>query len=291
MSRRKPYVPRVGTPRYAVSPPNACFAVVPAKPHPNENATGTSQVGGIYSVKADGGGFGTVTGGVDYPEQVLAVEDDVFFTEISGTAQPLYLFPGSGEPAVFLNEGVAAMTSLGDTVYIVTLATFDASQPNYYDKDASLFAATAAGGITSTIATGLGYAGGIAVDGTNAYVTIPGASSGSGSLGNGEVLQISLAAGTVSTLSSGYMQAMAIASDGTDVYWTNFRDGNGSGTFVGTGSVCKVPVGGGNTITLLAGQTAPTGIEVDSTSVYWMVGSNYGGTAGSGGRVLKLTPK
>jgi hypothetical protein len=125
------------------------------------------------------------------------------------------------------------------------------------------------GGKPTTLASGSGAPGEIAVDGTSAYWTNS----------NGLVMKIALVGGTSTTLASDQKSPGALAVDTANVYW------------VASGAIMKVALGGGSPTTLASGQDGPTRIAVDATSVYWTNAGSRTPQAGVTGTVMRLTPK
>lgn len=116
--------------------------------------------------------------------------------------------------------------------------------------------------------------GALVVNGSTLYWTMPaGTVAGAGAIAKMPV------GGTASTsLASGLNEPSDLAVDGTHVYFTTRQDGN----------VMKVPVAGGTPTVIASKQKFPSAIVVDGTSVYW---TNYGGSTGPDGAVMKLSPK
>ncbi len=164
---------------------------------------------------------------------------------------------------------------------------------------------TSAGRCLVRLATGQGFPGAVAIEGTNVYwVNDTG----------GEIMTVPVDGGTPVALATGENVSEALAVDGTNAYWSEptlsflrsvpLSGGTAStlaptgdealGLTLGagyvywvtlTGNVGRVPVGGGLPETIATGRPAstsyPAGIAVDNDSVYW--GGVTATTDGSGG--------
>jgi hypothetical protein len=113
---------------------------------------------------------------------------------------------------------------------------------------------------------------GIALDATSVYWT--------DFTSNGDVVMLGKhSAAAAVTLASGQSYPGAVAVDATTAYWTNSANGA-----PGMGSVAKVPLTGGTPVTLASGRNNPAGIAVDAANVYW---TDFG-TNGTDGAVLEV---
>jgi hypothetical protein len=113
------------------------------------------------------------------------------------------------------------------------------------------------GGTPTTLYTGTGCTGDIAVDATYVYWTDFQADT---------VLKLPIAGGPVSTIASGQAGPWAIAVDATAVYWSN--EGTAANNYT-DGTILKSTLVGGVVTTLATGQENPVGILLDGTNVYW----------------------
>lgn len=173
-------------------------------------------------------------------------------------------FPGSVNT---IPSGSSSVTSLavnqhypdaiavyGTNVYWLNRGT--TACPNApYCGDGSLNAIPLAGGVPTTLASGLDEPNSLAVDGTNVYWT---------DAQDGTVKAVPLAGGTVTTLATGQNGPGSVAVNGTHVYWVDSGDPN-----LANGSVNEVPLGGGSVTALATGQHLPFALALDGTNVYW----------------------
>jgi hypothetical protein len=246
--------------------------------------TGASQNGGIFSLPVSGGTPSTILSPFFYPYWLAVSGPDILYATSLG---PLQL-DASGTMSTVAPASIAALTISGGNIYWVSLASADPQMSNFYDNNASVFVRPLAGGVTTTLATGLTYSSAVAVDANYAYVTQPSAAYGNKSMSTGSILRISLADGSKTTLAAGYLQPLSIAVDASYVYWLDFRDGS-NGTFLGWGSLRKTPIGGGAVTVLADHLLAPISLAIDSSSAFFTASGNYIG--GGTGTITRVWPK
>ena len=121
-------------------------------------------------------------------------------------------------------------------------------------------------GVPTPLATIMGQSRGVALGGSNVYVTVL---APSGSM-NGSVVQIPAAGGAATMLVSGPFIPSGVATDATNVYWTESPTSSPQSN----GSVMAMPMAGGNSMTLTSGQHSPTSIATDGTNVYFTTGGS-----------------
>jgi len=121
------------------------------------------------------------------------------------------------------------------------------------------------GGTVSELATGLTDLNYLAIDSTNAYVSIEPPT------GTGPILGVALTGGTPFTLAPNREQPNGVAAIGGALFWAEQGDGGMNG------AVLSVPVGGGTPVVVVSGQIGPEQLAVDSKSVYFS-NWDWGGT-------------
>ncbi len=188
---------------------------------------------------------------------------------------------GNTPTSIFAASPEAPSTSLGS---IVTGASgplnlaMESSQPFWSTAassatsfDGALLTQVPGSSTTTTVASGLGDCGGLAVGADALYFA---------DMTRGLVMKVPSAGGTPVTLASKQASPGNVVVDATSIYWTNSDDD----------TLMKMPLAGGAPVTLATAPEEPIfAIVVDDTSVYWTTLINVGGQPSS--EVLKTTPK
>jgi hypothetical protein len=116
-----------------------------------------------------------------------------------------------------------------------------------------------------TLAVGLVYGSGIAVDATSVYFTDIGMGAGIVSP-VGSVSKVPLRGGAVTTLASGQVDPEAIAVSGPYVYWTTRTPNN----VTSSNLITRATLDGANPFGLVTGAGVPVDLAVDGSHVFWV---------------------
>ncbi len=175
---------------------------------------------GVYGTNGDdapvstllGGGTTTVLGaGTGQNTYGLAVDaKNLYWTNFDspGLVAQVSL---KGGPTTMLATGYVAE---GIAVDATSVYWVNCGSPGGGQGPGSLMKVAIGGGTPETLASLEWPAGGLAIDGTNAYVTIGQYQS------YGAIVRVPLTGGPVTVLASGQNQPQAIAVDATSVYWS-----------------------------------------------------------------------
>jgi hypothetical protein len=190
----------------------------------------------VKRVLLDGSGEETMATGQSQARVVRLDANNVYWTSSAGIHRLAKSAPGGTYDDLCCNGVTFAL----DGAFV-------------YGVSSGIVSDALADGTMTTLVPGVGYALGMAVDGTNVYWTIPGL---------GQVNAYAFAGGATTTIASGEASPEDIASDGTNVYWVD-----ASHT---AGAIMRAAVAGGAPVALAWGQRGPSALAVDGTTVYWV---------------------
>ncbi|HSY25157.1 MAG TPA: hypothetical protein VK841_23690 [Polyangiaceae bacterium] len=165
---------------------------------------------------------------------------DASETEADGGPLPVVLVDGLTNPSYIVSDGI--------NVYFTT---YDSAAMS----DVVMLVGTD-GGAASTLAVGVGIAGGLAVYQGTVYWTNSVGDAG------GSVMAVGLDGGGPTTIAAGQTYPAGPAVDGTGIYWSqDVADG---------GSVMVAPFGGGAPSIVAADQNSPNALTVLPTGLFWL---------------------
>lgn len=142
--------------------------------------------------------------------------------------------------------------------------------------------ASKCGGPATTLASGSGGVGGLAVDSCNVYWFR--STGGPGTPATTYLLSTPVGGGSTVTLAAADGAIGAMTIDATSAYWIAWGDMNGGN---GDGAIVRAPLTGGQPTTLAADQILPYEIAVRGGNVYWSASDGVTGY-GYDGQILTV---
>jgi hypothetical protein len=201
---------------------------------------------------------------------IVAIEaDEVYWPIATGGCMPspctlsvLKMSLTGGTPSTLASMPFGSPTALTFAV--------DSDDVYWTNQMTGVFKVPVSGGAITTLSS-VG-AGGIAVDDTNVYWSVPSTAS---------IMKMPKLGGTPTTLAAGLTGSDPLVVDSESVYWIDSVPGC---TACEGESIVKVALDGGAPITLAKGQNNALALTVDSSSVYWV----NAGTSDFTGTVMKV---
>jgi hypothetical protein len=237
------------------------------------NKSDCSGNGSVVKIGLDGSGLTTLASNQAQASGIALDATNVYWTTSDGVLSiPLDGVAEGGAPTT-----LASMQGSSAGVAVEGKEVLWAQNGKQYDVNSVPVGGGSTKKLTPACGVGSSCSGvaGLAADAMNVYWSPLGA----GAYPSYNIVAMPLGGGTLNTLAGNQGIAADIASDGKNVYWTIW------GAFMSQpNNVMKAPTGGGTPTTLATNQSNPRGIAVDATSVYWA-------NSGSGGAIMKLTPK
>jgi len=221
--------------------------------------------GTVVKVPLAGGPPQTLVSGLDGALAIAVDKTSIYWTD-SNLAKKAALDGSS--PATLVSGPFPTALALDGTSVYVAFSNF-APTPPMSPCSGWLAKVPLAGGMPSTLASGLCTASSLAIDTTSVYF---------GPVASGvAIAKVPLGGGPNVSLASG-PPPMGISVDPASVYWTDYVDG----------LVLRVALDGGAPVTLISGQASPLDLKVDSSGVYWTNAADPRFAPGTQGSVVKL---
>ena len=237
------------------------------------NKSDCSGNGSVMKAGLDGSGLTTLAGNQNQAQYIALDGANVYWTTADGVLSiPIGGVADGGAPTT-----LASMQGASAGVAVEGKTVLWAQSGSRYDVNSVPVGGGSTRKLTPACGVGVACAGvaGLAADADNVYWSPLVA----GTYPTYNVVAMPVGGGALNTLAGLQGIAADITSDGKNVYWANY------GMFMSLGQdVFEVPVTGGTPTTLASSQAYPRGIAVDATSVYWA-------NSGSGGGIMKVTPK
>lgn len=188
------------------------------------------------------------------------------------------VFWASGDDVLQRHDATGNRALLTESLTISSIAV-DATRV-YYTIANELRSVPRNGGAPTTIATDVGYAFGLVLDGSDFYLL----DRGTGIL-DGRVLRVD-ASGAVDVLVDGLDIPTGIAIDGDSLYVAAVADFPSDGGNV-EGPLLRIPKDGGEPVLLAQNLYGPSSVGVDDTNVY-VAAQIENGAAGPLGTIVKV---